>query len=537
MKFLPVWSRRSSLVALAVAGVASPALTQSVCERGKLSARNAVNGDFLGKSVAIDGSTAVAGMYGLLNTSNDGRAYVYEESGGVWLEVAQLVQSDALAGTDEFGNSVDVSGDVIVVGAEFNDNGLGNNAGAAYVFEELGGVWVETAKLTASDGAGERHFGENVAVSGATIVVGQRENGTLGNNAGAAYVFEQVGGTWVETAKLLASDGDKNALFGDTVAVDGTTIVVGAYKADAGGVNGPGAVYVFEKIGGAWVESQKLSAGDLAGGGFGRSVDVEGDTIAVGAWKDSTQFAEGGSAYVFEEQAGVWVEVAKVLPSLNADGDWFGHSVGVSGDSLVVSAHKNDLAGFVSGGAFLYQDAGAGWAEVAFLQPQDIAPLDQFGQWVAIDGNNILLGSPFESTNRGAAYLFELDCEQVDGTMVRYGEGLGGANIGDLDSASVPNPGSLVSLDITGIPGGTTGFLWYSPSQSMLAFRGGTLVADFFTAVRVSPLTLQNGGAQQSLSLPPSAAGLVFYLQAGVFDATQAQGIAFTNGLVLTVGF
>ena len=535
MNILPT-SSRISHVFLGLALVTASAGAQNPCQRQKLQAQGAINGDFLGKSVALEGSTAVVGMYALLNGANDGRAYVYEQQGSTWVETAQLVQSDASAGSDEFGNSVGVSDDVIVVGAEFNDNELGNNAGAAYVFEKIGGVWTEVAKLTASDGAGERHYGENVAVSNGTIVVGQRENGTLGNNAGAAYVYEKVGGVWTETAKLLASDGDKNALFGDTVEIEDDTIVVGSYKADAGGANGPGAVYVFQDLGGTWTEVQKLSAGDLAGGGFGRSVDVAGDTIVVGAWKDSTQVNEGGSAYVFEDQDGVWVEVAKLLPSLWGDGDWFGHSVGVSGDSIVVSAHKNDLAGFESGGAFLFQDAGAGWNEVAFLQSNDIASLDQFGQWLAIDGANLVLGAPFESNNRGAGYVFEVDCTSVDGSFTRYGDGVGGANIGDLDSDDVPNPGTLVNFDVTGIPNGTNGFLWYSLSQTSVPFKGGTILSDFSTALRITPITLSGGATQVPLNIPVTTAGLVVHIQAGVFDATQTQGIALTNGLTMTVG-
>ncbi|MFT5292144.1 MAG: hypothetical protein ACI82F_004230 [Planctomycetota bacterium] len=521
------------LGATALTGLLS---AQGLCQTQKLTANNAVVGDFLGKSVDIDGTTAVAGMYALLNAANSGRVYVYEDQGGTWIEVAQLTQSDATGAPDEFGNSVGVSGDVIVVGAEFNDNDLGNNAGAIYIFEEIGGVWAETAKLTASDGASNMHFGENVAVSGATVVVGQRENGSLGNNAGAVFVFEKVGGVWTETAKLLASDGDKNALLGDTVAIDGTTIVAGSYKADAGGVNGPGACYVFENIGGLWVETQKLAASDLAGGGFGRSVNIEGDTIVVGTWKDGSQISEGGSAYVFEDQGGVWIEVAKLLPSNPMAGAWVGHSVGISGDSIVLSAHKFIVGGTAQGGAYLFQDNGSGWNEVTFFQSNDISAKDQFGQWVAIDGDNMIIGAPFDGGSRGSAYMFEVNCTQFDGTFVPYGIGLGGANIGSLVGVGIPNPGANVSFDVTMIPNGGVGYIWYAPTQFALPFRGGTLLADLTNAYRVTPISLTNGATQVPLSIPSNLPGLVAYVQAATFDTTQPQGIAFTNGVIMAVG-
>lgn len=217
-----------------------------------------------------------------------------------WLQAAKLTASDGAA-WDDLGIAVAISGDTVVVGADLDDM-----KGSVYVFTRPGGGWADmtqTAKLTASDGASPDSFGNSVAISGDTVVVGSFLDDVAYTHQGSAYVFVEPGGGWADmtqTAKLTAGDGAEGDNLGRSVVVDGDTVVVGADLHDVGGNDDQGATYVFEKPGGGWgnmTETAKLTAGDGATGDvFGCSVSAAGDTLVVGAWGDDS---DKGSAYVF----------------------------------------------------------------------------------------------------------------------------------------------------------------------------------------------------------------------------------------------
>ena len=264
-------------------------------------------------------------------------------------EDAKLTASDA-AGGDEFGISVSISGDTVVVGARFDACPAGVGCGSAYVFEKPAGGWagalIEDAKLTASDAGVFDEFGISVSISGDTVVVA-----ALGSD-GAAYVFEKPAGGWAgaltEDAKLTASDGAPGDFFGVSVSISGDTVVVGfLFDACTAGID-CGSAYVFEKPAGGWAgtltEDAKLTASDAAAGDFfGIAVSISGETVVVGAYLDDcTAGIDCGSAYVFEKPAGGWAgalsEDAKLTASDAATGDGFGVSVSISGDTVAVGA-------------------------------------------------------------------------------------------------------------------------------------------------------------------------------------------------------
>jgi FG-GAP repeat len=189
---------------------------------------------------------------------------------------AKLVANDG-ATNDEFGWSVAVDGDTVIVGTWQDDNGAIEDQGSVYVFVKSGANWVQQQKLTASDGARNDQFGYSVAISGDTLVVGANldQIGTQ-SGQGSAYVFARSGTNWSQQAKLTASDGASTHAFGTSVAISGDTIAVGARNA--------GAVYVFVRSGAGWIQQEKLSAGvsGLGGYQFGYSVATDGDTIVGG---------------------------------------------------------------------------------------------------------------------------------------------------------------------------------------------------------------------------------------------------------------
>ncbi len=217
-----------------------------------------------------------------------------------------MLASDG-ARDDLFGYSVAVSGDTVAVGARF-DNDNGRDSGSAYVFErDAGGVdnWGQVKKLLASDGAAQDAFGDSIAVSGDTVVVGARLNDDNGHFSGSAYIFERNKGgsnNWGEVTKLLASDGATNDFFGSTVAVSVDTAVVGAHSNDDNG-SGSGSAHVFERDAGGvdnWGEVTKMLASDAAANDlFGGAVAVSVDTVVVISQWDDDNGSRSGSAYVF----------------------------------------------------------------------------------------------------------------------------------------------------------------------------------------------------------------------------------------------
>lgn len=218
----------------------------------------------------------------------------------------KLLPTDGAA-DDLFGRSVSVSGNVALVGSRSDDDN-GDFSGSAYVFRFNGSTWVQEAKLTASDGVEGDGFGLSVSVSGELALIGASFVDDNGLNSGAAYVFRYDGGSWIEEQKLLASDGLNIDMFGDSVSLSGNTAVVGAHNR--------GRAYVFRYDGNTWVEEFKLSSPDCpATDEFGASVSIFGDTILVGANGDDENGFHSGAAFLFGRPAS-----AVRVPSLSLFG-------------------------------------------------------------------------------------------------------------------------------------------------------------------------------------------------------------------------
>ncbi|HNJ42329.1 MAG TPA: hypothetical protein PKZ53_17710, partial [Acidobacteriota bacterium] len=233
--------------------------------------------------------------------TTQGSAYVFVRTGTTWSQQQKLTASDGAA-TDRFGSSVVISGETVVVGA-FSDNiGANGDQGSAYVFVRTGTTWSQQQQLTASDGAANDRFGNSVAISGETVVVGaQLDDIGANTDQGSVYVFVRIGTIWTEQQKLTASDGAPDDLFGGAVAISGETIVVGVNSADIGANSDQGSASVFVRTGMTWTERQKLTASDGVASAFlGSSVAISGETLVVGAPNDTIGAnADQGSASVF----------------------------------------------------------------------------------------------------------------------------------------------------------------------------------------------------------------------------------------------
>lgn len=214
--------------------------------------------------------------------------------------------------------------------------------GAAYVFTCRGGEWTNTAKITAGDPTPGAYFGQSVAVRGGLIVVGARNADPDG--AGAIYLFRESPEGWAEIAKVAPPDGKADDNFGFTVAMAGDTIAVGARRADLPGAKDAGAAYVFSLHGNSVDLVTKLTAGDArAGDQFGQAIALAGDLIAVGANRaDTEDGADTGAIYLFRRAGNRWTEAGKVTASDGVAGDEFGYSLSAFGNRMVTGAHTAD---------------------------------------------------------------------------------------------------------------------------------------------------------------------------------------------------
>jgi hypothetical protein len=361
----------------------------------KLLASDGAPGDTFGSSVSISGDTAVVGVK--IYAPQIGQAYLFQKSGGAWTQVAKLVPGDGRSG-DQFGWDVAVSGDIAIVGAVGDDDN-GANSGSAFVFEDLGGVWTQVAKLTATDGAAGDFFGNSVSISGDTAVIG-----ASGAGVGAAYIFKDSGGVWTQVAKLVATDGVGgvgNGSFGYSVAISGDTVIVGATNDNAKGTYS-GSAYVFQNYDGVWTQVGKLIAADGSEyDNFGRSVSISGSTAIIGSYTDE-KGAYSGSAYVFQNSGGGWTQVTKLMLADGATYDEFGDGVSISGDTAIVTASgRHD-----QGSAYVFRNSSGTWNQTAELRAADGEAGDRFGQSVGIsmDGTTALVGAAGDNSGTGSAY-------------------------------------------------------------------------------------------------------------------------------------
>ncbi|MDA8745457.1 Ig-like domain-containing protein, partial [Rubripirellula amarantea] len=366
-------------------------------------------GDRFGNSVAVSGDFAVVGSFlddpsGLTSA---GSAFVYQRTGETsWTQVAQLTGDGSPHGNaGQFGYSVAIDGDTVAVSAQ-KDRENGFQAGAVYIFDRNEGGpdnWGRVTKLTGSDTIKRDLFGRSLALSGDTVVVGASVADPLGLSSGAAYVFERdLGGVnnWGEAKKLIASNGAAEDRFGQSVSIDGDLIAVGAFRHD-GVANDTGAVYVFGRdTGGAgnWGEDKAIEAGDaVLADQFGFSVSIDGGIVAVGARQDDEGgLNQRGSVYLFgQDEGGIgnWGQVTKLLASDAVAGDRLGWSVDLSGDHLVAGAVGSDIGGVASGNAYLFENIAGTWTQTRSLNNDEVSAADEYGIAVAVDANVAVVGS------------------------------------------------------------------------------------------------------------------------------------------------
>lgn len=398
---------------------------------------------------------------------------------------------------DQFGSAVALDSDTLVVGAPEEDSATsgingsqsgnsGDGTGAVYVFVRNGGIWTQQAYLKSSNPENRDLFGSSVAISGDTIVVGapfedSNATGINGNQsdnsvaqAGAAYVFVRSGTTWTQQAYLKPSTAGFNN-FGNTVAIDGDTIAIGAEGEDSAstGINGSevgtgaassGAVYVFTRSGTTWSQQAYIkSSNSQSGDQFGNRVALSHDTLAVGAvGEDSAATGIGGNqgdnsasgsgaVYVFTRSGNTWSQQAYVKASNSAANTSFGGSLSLDSNTLAVGTDNASTA-------YIFTRSGGLWTQEALLQGANTENGDQFGISVAVHGDTLAVGASGEdsaatgingdgtnnsASSSGALYVFTRS--GTTWTQRDYVKGSNGEAGDSFGSAIAANNGTIVS--------------------------------------------------------------------------------------------
>jgi hypothetical protein len=409
-----------------------PIVVDPFVQHAELTSSDGASDDNFGTAVAISGNTIVVGAPNALIGTSDfsqGAAYVFVKPTTGWAnmtQTAKLTASNPNTNSVHFGTSVAISGNTVVVGAPRAFIGF-SQIGTAYVFVKPTSNWVdatETARLTPSDGVSGDSFGQSVAIAGTTVMVGS-PNAKIGSNSGqgAVYVFTKPGTGWVnlnKNIKLTASDGQAGDSLGTSVAITGSTVVAGAPLATIGTNTHQGKSYVFvkpPKV--AWksaTETAELTALDgVQGDEFGTSVAVGGTTIVIGASAE-VDSSLNGSAYVYVEPAGGWMTTsaftAKLTSSDSKGGDHFGVSVAIVGKTVAIGADQP--LGTGPGAVYIYVEPTSGWATTSTftqkLLSSDGVFGDQFGTSVAETTGRVVAGAHGHQVGthnrQGDAYVF-----------------------------------------------------------------------------------------------------------------------------------
>ena len=423
-----------------VATFLTPVAYAEWAEEGRVFASDpaAISGLF-GDSVAVFGDAAIIGAENSSDGSGIGAAYMFRYDGVSWSEEQRIVGSDSTNG-DYFGYAVDIYGDVAVMGA-YRASAPEFRSGAAYIYRFDGTNWIEEAKLVAPDGKENDNFGTSVGIFGDVVVVGTPNDNDSRVHVGSAYVFRYDGtGNWIHEKKLVASDSDELDEFGISVSVYGDTIIAGAWKNDDN-ADDSGSAYVFRYDGTEWWEEAKLVAADNdLGDLFGYSVSIHGGVALVGAVSDNEVHPSAGAAYVFRYDGTTWFEESKILPEYVQGLGSIGTSVAARGDRIVVSARYGPNPNGGSGTAFIYHYDCGRWVQEGAIGG---APLgEQFGHEIAISGETILVGARTNDEmgdSAGAAYFFRFEGPLTPKEAVRLtaSDAAAGAQFGvdiDIDS-------------------------------------------------------------------------------------------------------
>jgi hypothetical protein len=377
-------------------------------------AEDATPGDNFGYSVKVSGMYAVVGAPDdkIGNNSVQGSAYVFKKENGVWSQQAKLLASDGAA-EDFFGTSVDIDGDYIVVGAPSKRvNGM-ESAGGIYVFYRSGNQWNQQAMLLASDPDSGDQFGGAVAISGSYLIAGAPFNDVSAQpDRGNAYIFSRSGTTWTQHAIISPTFGLPGDQIGKSVDIDGDKVLIGAPFDDNNNTVNAGCAYIYKRNLNLWFgEYHFLPQSAQENSHFGTSVAMDDTTVVIG-WPqlDYSGYLSLGIVCVYFYNGTTWYRHSDITPSEQREGLSFGSEVGISHGSIVIGVPQNHVGyAYAQGKAWVYQQHGSQWQVTRSIVDDHGQPHDYFGFGAGIDGHEVIIGSYQKNDNTGKIYFVNLE--------------------------------------------------------------------------------------------------------------------------------
>ncbi|MDE0042718.1 MAG: hypothetical protein OXT74_11830 [Candidatus Poribacteria bacterium] len=276
--------------------------------------------------------------------------------------------------------------------------------GAAYIFRRSGKTWKEQIRLFAPDPAEEDRFGESVSIYRTTAVVGASKDDDNGKNSGSVFVYVLDGTTWKPQAKIVPDDLAGSDAFGEAVSIDENTLAVGAPGHTHSGVRFAGAVYIYVREGGKWEQQAKLTAEDPGKASqFGSNISLTFNTVVVGApLHDTERGRDAGAVYIFIRNGDRWKQQAKLVSRDSKAGDRFGTGVATTGKSAIIGAPFRPEGAPGSGAAYSFVSVDGKWEEREKITPDDAGQKINYGLWVAMSGNMVIVSS-YAAPNEGGA--------------------------------------------------------------------------------------------------------------------------------------
>lgn len=321
-------------------------------EEAKLYAPDGSEGDWFGHAVSISGDYAfISAVSDETSGKSSGSIYVFKRDGTTWTQEQKILVpiSNGNPAID-FGWSICIEGDYALVGA-INDNDLGDSSGSTYVFKYDGSTWNQEQKLLPADGKTWAYFGYCISIDGDYAIIGARAD----NYIGAAYIYKLEGATWTERQKLVPGDGATGDYFGKSVSMNGDYAIIGSTCDDDNGEDS-GSAYIFKNDGSSWIQEAKIIASDgEPEEEFGWAVSINGDHAVIGVSSDDENGMNSGSAYIFKRDGLDWTEQTKLVPSDGGYWEQFGHAVSMKEDSAFICAVYDDENGQYSGSTYVYE--------------------------------------------------------------------------------------------------------------------------------------------------------------------------------------
>lgn len=400
--FIPI---TGVLVCLGLAGlgcdVTEPDLPSDLdvqLPQATLEAVDAAGADVFGSPMSLLGDRLLVSAIG--KRESQGAVYVFEHQGSAWVQTGKLTPP-VDRGIEWFGRAVGQDAQTIVVGAPLK-NAI---SGAAYVFTKTDSAWTFQAELVPSDPQARDFFGWAVGVTGGSILIGAPNEAESPQREGAIYAFERTGEAWTETERLTGEAPRAGDVFGITIDVDGPQAAVGT----ASLFGGDKTAYVFTLEGNRWQRQARLvSPNDGVQDTFGWSVSLDGNRLAVGA-PNATR--DGGQAHIYERSGTTWNRQATLSPGAANIAPYFGWSVTLRENLLVVGAigGTSTTAGGL-GTAFSFRETGGAWTAVSSFAPDSSAArgaTDRFGHAVQATETEVLVGAPDVASGTGAVFTFD----------------------------------------------------------------------------------------------------------------------------------